>query len=390
MIGTLLLTLPAAASAPLPEAAHLFAAVVPAFEAEARVSFSEIPPLIVSNVEEMVLTYVSERYREGAPRESLFSLAQAYQEELEQFPAYYDLETKEIYVLEDVVAELREDAELGPVEGWLPCVLAHELTHAMQHQLGWVTTRSANRWIFEGHANHLGARVCAAMGLEEGLALMQQMHRPVPALAPRTLAAVPEEVRDLALGYGYSWILFDMVYAREGDAGVEAMLLDPPSRVEVVARVVAPYPQTHWEPADLLAACTLLGRGADEVSEASAQVQGLGPFADVIRTGRGCEARHRRQNRSSVRAILLTDADAAASVMAAYRASPSIGGFFYFAGEVSVPGADEAFILERSASAAVFARIGERIVIAEQHGGRLTGKLATAMLTEWLPSLPEP
>ncbi|MFZ5475421.1 MAG: hypothetical protein ACOZNI_01490 [Myxococcota bacterium] len=160
--------------------------------------------------------------------------------------AVYDPSSMRIYVVSDTMRRLLSETQASDamVRPFVECVLAHELTHALQQQ--WVAVDGApspgQKALLEGHASWVAHRVCT--GGAEAYA------RAVEGFDLAS-SADPADPDVFAYVWGERWV--DAWIARHGrDAFWWRLAQPPPARADLAA-VVEPQLAPGWRDGEALA-----------------------------------------------------------------------------------------------------------------------------------------
>jgi hypothetical protein len=170
--------------------------------------------------------------------------------------AKYDLTAHEVLVIPGNVEELTRLFARPAMasEDALRAVLAHECVHAFDFpRHGWLAKRNARTSpdaqkafgaVVEGHAQLVAKRICAAQGITPAFDEFTRMITAIPAgLSPMQTAIARAVVAEAEFGYVQGAAFLEAVLAARGEAGLLAVLAEPPTdprHVEHPAEFLAP------------------------------------------------------------------------------------------------------------------------------------------------------
>jgi hypothetical protein len=153
-------------------------------------------------------------------------------EELERFDSIYGYYVDgQIYIHQDVIVDILGDTELGEemMEPVMTCVLAHELAHALQDQVGVLAFEGGEgdwgprKSLVEGHATWVQTQVCKKRGLNAAMLLIDPW-----------AGYVESEPTDVNRYYGLGRAYMDYLHHQGGvGAQWEAFSTKPPSAGEL-------------------------------------------------------------------------------------------------------------------------------------------------------------
>ncbi len=133
--------------------------LAPEVEAAAGRRFLEVPPIVIDDTAHILVTAESLTRGEGPE----VPLAAPIRETIQSALAVYVNGETTIFVNSDRVGAFLSAMESwkGSAEAHMRCVMAHELTHALQHQRGESPPPDeAGTLLLEGHATWVAAQVC--------------------------------------------------------------------------------------------------------------------------------------------------------------------------------------------------------------------------------------